>query len=92
VIFSDHRRMGGFGFTQAELDQWAGIAVTDPKLAAELVKKSVTPLPQQPISCPAGYVYDQTTSMCHLLPKTGTSPLVIFGALAGAALLFAGRK
>jgi len=93
VIFSDHRRMRGFGSTQADLDKWAELAVTDPKLAAELVRKSVTPLPQQSISCPNGYVYDQTTQHCHLLPeKSSSSGLLIFGALAAGLLLMGGGK
>lgn len=83
----DRRRFGDYGFTAAELQAWADLPVTDPKLTASLVKASVTPLAQQNISCPEGYVYDTTSKMCHRLDTPGMSPWLIFGGLAAALLL-----
>ena len=90
MIIADRRRrsLGSYGFTAAELQAWADLPVTDPKLAAELVKASVTPPPQQAISCPEGYVYDTTTKLCHKLDKPSTlTPWLIFGGVAAALLM-----
>ena len=95
MIFSDHRRLrgyGDYGFTAAELQAWADLAVTDPKLAAQLVKDSVTPLPKPAISCPQHYIYDQASGACHLLPEKSSSGLLIFGALAAGFLIMGGGK
>ncbi len=94
MIFSDHRRFRGFGdygFTAAELQAWADIPVTDPKLATQLVKDSVTPLPKGPISCPQHYIYDQASGQCHLLPEQSSSGLLILGVVAAGLLLVGGK-
>ncbi len=84
------RGFSDFSFTAADLDQWTGLAVTDPVLVSQIVQKSVTPLPQT-YSCPAGYALNPTTKMCHLAAQP-TSPVLIFGLLGGAALLLMGGK
>lgn len=99
MIFADTRSvrrkhsLGSFDFTAAELQAWADVPATDPGLAVQLVKQSITPLAQQPaISCPPGYVFDQSTGQCHLIAAAGTSPWLIFGGLAAGALLFLGKR